>query len=157
MEDETIRDAGTVYTFSDPPNTSGNVINHVTDREFDSNGDLRSVSVAGVETDYDWYTSGSNRGEINTITDAVSNTWTFQNYKRGTPRTEQSPIAGIGITRTVNDSGTIASVTDAEAKTTGYSYDDNNELSASPRQRPPTTTRRLPAPARRAHPSATAC
>lgn len=129
LKNETVRNAGTVFAFSDPPSTAGTVSNHFTERQFYSNGDLQSVSVAGVTTSYDWYTSGSNRGEVNTITDAGSKTWTLQNYKRGTARTELSPISGISITRTVNDSGTIASVTDAESKTTGYAYDDNNELS----------------------------
>lgn len=129
LKNETVSNAGTVYTFSDPPSTAGTVSDHFTERQFYSNGNLQSVSVAGVTTSYDWNTSGSSRGEINTITDAGSKTWTFQNYKRGTARTELSPIAGISITRTVNDSGTIASVTDAESKTTSYAYDDNNELS----------------------------
>lgn len=129
LKNETLSNAGTVYAFSDPPATSGTVVDHVTTRTFDSNGNLDVISVAGITTDHDWWTSGTSKGEINTITDAASKVWTFQDYKRGVARLEKTPIVGVEMSRTVNDTGTIASVTDGEGKSTAYAYDDNNELS----------------------------
>lgn len=128
LKNETISNAGVVYPVGNPTGT-GTLVNHLTSRSFyTANGNLDTVTVAGVTTDYDWWTSGTSKGEINTARDAASKTWTYESYKRGTPRVEKSPIAGIEIGRVVNDTGTIESVTDAESKKTSYTYDSNNEL-----------------------------
>lgn len=123
LEDESIASAGTIYTSP----TTGVTSDYDIDREYYANGDLQSQSRAGAKTDYAWHTSGSSRGEINTVTDPDGKVVTLTNYKRGTPQNESHPEA-VAISRTVNNSGVIDDETDPLTHTTVYGYDDMNEL-----------------------------
>jgi YD repeat-containing protein len=123
LEDESIASAG--MTYSSP--TTGGTSDYDVDREYDANGDLASESLSGAETSYDWYTSGTNRGEINTITDPDNKVVTFTNYKRGTAQNESYPET-VAISRTVNNTGAIDNETDPLQHTTVFAYDNLNEL-----------------------------
>jgi YD repeat-containing protein len=107
VKDETITGAGSI------------------NRTFDTKGNLLSKSEYGVTTNFT-YTS---QGDIETRTNARQKVWRFSDYFRGAPRREDWP-EGVVITRSVNESGTVASETDGRRNTTYYSYDNMNRLSA---------------------------
>ncbi|WHI49550.1 hypothetical protein P3339_13835 [Microbulbifer sp. MLAF003] len=81
-------------------------------------GEVKSETVNGVITQYEY----TNDGDIESITDANNNVVTFSEYKRGIAQKEEHP-ENVTVLRTVNDSGTIGSVTDAEGRLTSYVYD----------------------------------
>ena len=90
---------------------------------YDTNGNLLTESKLGVLTTYTYTTEG----DVSTVTDANNNTTTYSNYYRGTARSELLP-EGVSISRTVNDSGTLASVTDPRGYVYSYSWDGLNRL-----------------------------
>ncbi|WP_196141160.1 RHS repeat domain-containing protein [Aliikangiella sp. G2MR2-5] len=68
-------------------------------------------------------------GNYKTIKDANSKVYTFSNYKRGLPQTIYSPGITTPMSASVNNDGTIASVTDFEGNKNQYSYDVVGRLS----------------------------
>lgn len=104
-EDETITGIGTI------------------DRTYNSIGQVISEDKYGVVTTFTYTTDG----DVNTITDARSNTMTKSDYFRGIPRLENHP-EGVNIQRTVNTTGTVASLTNGRGFTKNFTYDGLNRL-----------------------------
>lgn len=102
-------------------------------RTFDSNGNMTQIIRHGVTENYSYHGTG----DVASRTNARRRTWTFANFYRGVPRTEQHP-EGVRISRTVNGSGTIASETDGRGNTTSYTYDGMNRVTSI--RRPAGTT-----------------
>ncbi len=105
IEDETIEGIGTV------------------DRTFDAAGNLLSEVRYGVATTFTY----TPRGDLATRTDAKDNTVTYSDYHRGIPQREEYP-EGVVITRVVNDTGTVASLTNGRGYTKQFTYDGLNQL-----------------------------
>ncbi|MGH8582174.1 MAG: PKD domain-containing protein [Gammaproteobacteria bacterium] len=101
---------------------AGEIVSHV-DRTFNSDGDLTSENKNGVSTAYAY----TPQGDLETVTDARSNTTTYANYKRGIPQLERHPES-VTFSRVVNDTGTVASQTNGRGYTRSFSYDDLNRL-----------------------------
>jgi YD repeat-containing protein len=106
-------------------------------RTFDANGNLETINRFGVTDTFTYHkASGIPTGDVQTKTDARGKVWTYLNYKRGIPQQEILPelkengSGNIQITRSVNDTGTIASETNGRGKTTGYGYDGLNRLTS---------------------------
>lgn len=131
LKNETVQSADTVYSAP----TTGALADYTIVRNFYANGDLQNESRAGVTTGFVWHTSGTSQGELNTVTDANNKTITYTSYKRGTAQSEAYPET-VTRSRTVNNTGTIATEIDPESHTTGYGYDDQNELSSITTARP---------------------
>lgn len=96
----------------------------VTDRTFDSKGNVTSLSKNGYTTHYFGYTT---QGDIASVIDANGNPTYFSGHYRGKPATEVQP-GGVKITRSINQTGTVGLEVDGEGKRTQYSYDDMNRL-----------------------------
>ncbi|WP_312452579.1 RHS repeat domain-containing protein [Stutzerimonas nitrititolerans] len=77
----------------------------------------------GVVTKYAY----TGAGDLNTLTDANGKVTRYEDYYRGVPRKETYADGGI-LTRTVNETGTVASVKDVMGQTTSYTYDKANRL-----------------------------
>lgn len=92
-------------------------------RTINSFGDTISENKYGVVTDYTYTPDG----DIATVTDARHNTTTTSDYYRGIARTEQHPES-VTITRTVNPTGTVASVTNGRGFMKSFTYDAINRL-----------------------------
>ena len=71
----------------------------------------------------------TDEGDLETVTDARGNTTTYSNYFRGQAQTESYPDL-TSISRAVNPTGTVASLTSARGYTTSFSYDDINRLTS---------------------------
>lgn len=95
----------------------------VTDRTFDSSGNVLSVIKNGVPTTYTYHVTG----DLASVTDAKNNRADLQDYFRGVSRREDQP-GGVTILRTVNSTGTVASQTNGEGGTTQYTYDGLNRV-----------------------------
>ena len=104
-EDETLTGIGTI------------------DRTYNDIGQLVSEDKYGVVTNFTY----TPEGDINTTTDARNNTVTKSDYYRGIPRLENHPEA-VTISRTVNDTGTVASITNGRGFVKNFTYDDLNRL-----------------------------
>lgn len=97
-------------------------------RTYDAKANLLQITRRGVTESYTYHDTGDRQ----TRTDARNNIWTYFNYHRGVPANEQHP-QGVKITRTINDTGTIASETNGRGYTTIYSYDGMNRLVSAKR------------------------
>lgn len=86
-------------------------------------GKLGARTEYGVPTTYAYDSSGN----LSVITDANQYKTRFEDYYRGVPRRVVYPD-GTTLTRTVNQSGTVASVRDAEGRQTTYTYDDGDRV-----------------------------
>ncbi|MCP4066046.1 MAG: hypothetical protein GY740_22755 [Gammaproteobacteria bacterium] len=95
----------------------------VTDRTYDSAGNMLTEDKSGVLTAYTY----TPEGDIASITDANNHVTTFSNYYRGAPQVINRPEA-ISETRIVNADGTLASSTNGEGHITSYTWDDLNRL-----------------------------
>lgn len=93
------------------------------DRTYDAKGNLLTESRYGVLTTFTYTTEG----DVRSITDANNNSTTFSNYFRGQAQLEERP-ENVTITRTVNPSGTIASIRDGRGFLRSFSYDTFNHL-----------------------------
>ena len=93
------------------------------ERTYDENGKLLYHETFGVGTAYTY----NSDGDVETVEDARGNVKRYLDYKRGIPRREEWPES-ITITRTVNDTGTVASETNGRGYTTSFEYDDLNRL-----------------------------
>jgi YD repeat-containing protein len=87
-------------------------------RQFDSQGNLLSVSQDGVITSHTY----DSQGNIVSTTFPRGLTHQYSNYKRGIPQTEIQP-EGVSIARGVSAAGNIISESNGEGKTTSYGYD----------------------------------
>lgn len=97
-------------------------------RSYDAKGNLKTETRYGLTHDY----SRCSHGEVNLYTDPANKktSYTCTLYKHGVPQEEIQGYGGtepITITRSVNQSGTIASKT-LDGKTTIYQWDDLNRL-----------------------------
>lgn len=116
-------------------NTSKWIVNRVKDqvvsggvsitRVADGDGNFTSVTRDGVTTGYSYDSDGN----VTSARFPRSLTHTFSNYKRGIPQNESQP-EGISLSRVVSDAGNITSQTNGELKTTSYSYDGLNRVTA---------------------------
>lgn len=98
-------------------------------------GDVKSASVNGVYTQYDWHTDGSSdRGELHTVTTQPDKTTTYRNYKRGQAGYISTPEGRVQF-RTIDDNGLLVSETrfqksaDSSAPRRRYEYDSLHRLS----------------------------
>ena len=97
---------------------------HTTTRTFDEDtGDVLSETVAGVPTTYTYFPTG----DVQTRTNALAQTTTYSNYKRGIAQSESQP-GGVTLTRVVDDAGNVISATNGRGFTTTYSYDGINRV-----------------------------
>lgn len=96
-----------------------------TTRTFDANGNLTNVTKDGVSTSYTYDAAGN----VATATMPRGLLYSFSNYKRGIPQTENQP-EGINITRVVDNAGNITSETNGAGKTTTYTYDGLNRVTS---------------------------
>ena len=101
-----------------------------TTRSYDPNtGDLLSEDRYGILTQYTYYPTG----DLQTKTDARGNKTTYSQYYRGTAQREvfadnTNGGASRTITREVNPTGTVASLTNGRGYTVGFSYDILNRV-----------------------------
>ncbi|MGD9603663.1 MAG: DUF6531 domain-containing protein, partial [Gammaproteobacteria bacterium] len=102
----------------------------IVDHQYLSNARLSWSEQDGVRTTYTYHPNG----DIATRADAARFITQYQNYHRGIPRLEIHPIAATGspvsfsIARTVNDTGTVASLTDGRGFTKTFTYDGLNRI-----------------------------
>ena len=112
------------------PNTTSPDMALSTYRFYDfTTGNLDTYQPYGVPETYTYFPSG----DLNTRFDARANTQTYLDYYRGIPRQEIQPVDNIpgndiSISRTVFDTGTVASETNGRGITTKYDYDSLNRL-----------------------------
>ena len=92
-------------------------------------GKVKSINQNGITISRNYHTATSRRGELSTETGPRGFTSSYTSYKRGVPRTETHPES-VSISRNVNDQGTIQNETNGRGKTTSYSYDGLNRLTA---------------------------
>lgn len=100
------------------------------ERDFYSSGSLgdmgylRSETVFGVTTTYDYYSTGRGRGLVKSVDGPLpADTITYSDYYRGVARSESHPES-TSISKTVDgDTGDILSVTNQRGRTTEYDYD----------------------------------
>ncbi len=98
---------------------------HATTRQFDSNGNMLSQSVAGVPAMFTYHSTG----DLQTHTNAKGQVTSFGDYHRGTARSEVQPGSVI-LTRSVDGAGNITSATNGRGKTSTYAYDSLNRVTA---------------------------
>ena len=97
----------------------------VIDRTYDTEtGLLVSENHSGVITRYTYHPSG----ELHTVTNANSHVIRYEQYHRGKPQYESHSNGLKIITRVINDTGTVAQLTNGRQFTTVFSYDDLNRL-----------------------------
>lgn len=94
-----------------------------TSYSYNSSGKVRARTNFGVTTNYSYNSSG----DVSVVTDANQYQTRFEDYYRGVPRRVVYPD-GTTLTRTVNQTGTIASVLNAEGYQSSYTYDDGDRL-----------------------------
>ncbi|TBU99000.1 RHS repeat protein [Phytopseudomonas dryadis] len=90
---------------------------------YTSSGKVSQGDRYGVVTRYAY----TGAGDLNTLTDANGKVTRYEDYYRGVPRKETYADGGV-LTRTVNETGTVASVKDVMGQTTSYTYDKANRL-----------------------------
>ncbi|MES9851976.1 MAG: HYR domain-containing protein [Candidatus Thiodiazotropha sp. L084R] len=94
---------------------------------FPGSGRVRTLTEYGVTTHYTY----TPQGDLETETNARSFTKTYSDYYRGIARHEEHEVGlepNIVIDRTVNSSGTVASLTNGERHTTIFDYNGLNQL-----------------------------
>lgn len=94
-------------------------------RGWDSRGRLLSESRDGVVTSYTYHATG----DVASVTKPRSLVSSYSSYLRGIPQSEAHPES-VTIARVVSAAGNITSETNGENRTTGYSYDGLNRLTA---------------------------
>lgn len=94
-------------------------------RTFDSDGNISSISIDGVETRYSY----DSQGNVVRMTNPRSFSTTYSNYKRGIARSESQP-EGIEIRREVSDAGNVISETDGDGYKTSYTYNGLNQITS---------------------------
>ncbi|MGQ3051667.1 MAG: RHS repeat-associated core domain-containing protein [Roseateles sp.] len=70
---------------------------------------------------YTYHTSAGQQGMVSTYADALNNSYTLSNWKRGKPQTVGRPD-GTSISRVVDNNGWVTSETDGRGITTGFDY-----------------------------------
>ncbi|MCG8487333.1 MAG: HYR domain-containing protein, partial [Chromatiales bacterium] len=94
---------------------------------FPGSGRVRTLTEYGVTTHYTY----TPQGDLETETNARGFTKTYSDYYRGIARHEEHEV-GLGpnvvIDRTVNSTGTVASLTNGERHTTTFDYNGLNQL-----------------------------
>jgi len=92
-----------------------------------------AVCTGGVKTEYDYHVGSDNGGALLEVEDANGHLTTYPSYLRDQPQSIVTQIDATNtktITQVPNVTGTIASYTDGESKTTGYGYDNLNRLTS---------------------------
>ncbi len=92
-------------------------------RDYFANGLLKSENRFGVVTAHTYHATG----DLHTTTDAENNVVQYSNYVRGTPQLEEYE-ENTQLSREVNTTGTIKSITDQRSNKTIYNYDLLNRL-----------------------------
>lgn len=98
---------------------------HGTTRQFDTNGNVLSQTVAGVASTFSYHGTG----DLLTQTNAKGQVTSYNGYHRGIAGTESQPES-VTITRSVNNAGNVTSQTNGRGKTTNYTYDSLNRLTS---------------------------
>ncbi|MEM6483936.1 MAG: hypothetical protein AAF662_02965, partial [Pseudomonadota bacterium] len=88
-------------------------------------GKVKKEFKFGIPTDYT-YTA---QGDLETVRDARGYETTFSDYYRGQPRREEYPDT-TSLTREVNATGTIKSITSQRGHKTSFTYDDLNRVTS---------------------------
>jgi YD repeat-containing protein len=96
-----------------------------TNRTFDINGKLLSITRDGVAISYAY----DSQGNIASKTMPGGMTYRYLDYKRGIPQTELQP-EGITITRVVDDAGNVVTETDGEGKVRSYTFDGMGRMTS---------------------------
>lgn len=97
---------------------------HAITRTFDpNNGNLLSETVAGVPTTFNYFPTG----DLQSRTNAINQTTSYSNYKRGIAQGESQP-GGVALARVVDDFGNVTSATNGRNFTTTYTYDGLNRV-----------------------------
>lgn len=99
--------------------------NHTITRNYDNNGNMITETVAGVPTTFTYFATG----DVQSRRDALNNTTSFSNYKRGIPQLESQP-GGVQLSRIVDNAGNVTSATNGRGFTTTYSYDSLNRVTS---------------------------
>ncbi len=97
--------------------------NRKIERTFDDKGRVTLINSYGVPVQYTYHENG----DIASMTDALNQTITYDDYYRGIPRTESLP-EDITVTRTVTAEGWVTSQKDGRGNTTSYQYDGSGRL-----------------------------
>lgn len=98
-------------------------------RDFDGNGNIKSVTLDGVRTTYEQFSPPT--GDVWRVTKPRGLVSIFTNYWRGIPQNEvhaQGYPEQISITRTVSSAGNVETETDGENRLRKYQYDGLNRL-----------------------------
>jgi YD repeat-containing protein len=94
-------------------------------QNYDSQGNLLGINRFGVNTTRTY----TPQGDLASVRDATGiNGVNYANYHRGQAQSITFPGSLDSISQTVNDSGTIASVTNGRGHTTSYSYTALNQI-----------------------------
>ncbi len=97
---------------------------------YDANGRVTQHAKFGTPFNtFTYHTTTGFIGALATVTNALSQTSQFNNWKRGVPQQIVRPDTTT-ISRVVNDSGWVTSQTDAKSNTTGFSYNAAGWLTA---------------------------
>jgi YD repeat-containing protein len=96
-----------------------------TSNTYDIQGNLLTSTVNGLTTTYTYHSTG----DLASVEDPIGNITYFSNYKRGIAESEVHP-EGVSISRSVNDTGTVASETNANGNVTTYRYDSSNRITS---------------------------
>lgn len=94
-------------------------------RTFDSNGNMKSISVDGVQTSYTY----DSQGNVSQATNPRSFTASYSSYKRGIARSESQP-EGILIKREVSDAGNVISEINGDGYKTVFTYNGVNQITS---------------------------
>jgi len=109
-----------------PTNSTINDIGTTTN-SYTTSGRLKEINQYGVITAYDYTGQGDVRQETNANTIPA----TYDDYRRGIAQTETRQVSStktITVQRSINSTGTVASITDGRGITTSFTYDSMNRL-----------------------------
>lgn len=98
-------------------------------RTYYANGQLKETNEYGVITSFEY----TPQGDLSKETNARGFSHTYSDYYRGVARQESRQVSAtknIQTSRTVNNTGTIGTVTDGRGITTSFSYDQLNRLTS---------------------------
>jgi len=99
-----------------------------TDLTYDANGRLASSKRFGSPwATFTYHGTGTQAGNVASVTDALNRTTSFASYKRGQPQSV-TRADGTTLSRVVDDNGWVTSETNARGFTTGYTYDNMARL-----------------------------
>ena len=103
---------------------------------YNQQGDVKTHSINGISTSYEWHQTGNDKGELHKQTTALNHTTHYTDYKRGQAQRITNP-SSYSQNRKINDNGTVAEETRlkkflprsiAGLPVIGYQYDSLRRL-----------------------------